>query len=259
MGWCAIRSSRIRGDLARDADLLLVAARQRRRRAARRRGCARRTPRAARSRAGACCGSRESRASRAARERYSRSARFSASVKSSTSPRSWRSSAMWATPASVVAAHAAPRHVLTRHADVARLGSAQAGYRLDELLLAVAVDAGERDDLARRAPPWRGRAPPPARGRRARAGPRPRARARRASPLACRPAAARRVRPSGARGSASVAPSVETVSIFLPRRRTVTRSAISSTSLSLWLMKTIATPSAWSAFSTLNRSAPPVR
>ena len=51
-----------------------------------------------------------------------------------------------------------------------------------------------------------------------------------------------------------MAPSVDTVSILLPRRSTVTRSAISSTSPSLWLMKTIATPSAWSVLSTLNSS-----
>ena len=41
-----------------------------------------------------------------------------------------------------------------------------------------------------------------------------------------RPAAARRGRPSAAPGCARSAPSVGTVSIFLPRRRTVTRSAI---------------------------------
>ena len=52
-------------------------------------------------------------------------------------------------------------------------------------------------------------------------------------------------RPTIARASdASVAPSRGTVSIFLPRRRTVMRSAISSTSLSLWLMKMIDLPSA---------------
>ena len=51
-----------------------------------------------------------------------------------------------------------------------------------------------------------------------------------------------------------MAPSVGTVSIFLPRRSTVTRSAISSTSSSLWLMKTIETPSSFSARSTWNSS-----
>ena len=51
-----------------------------------------------------------------------------------------------------------------------------------------------------------------------------------------------------------MAPSVGTVSIRLPRRSTVTRSEISSTSFSLWLMKTIETPSAFSARSTSNSS-----
>ena len=52
-------------------------------------------------------------------------------------------------------------------------------------------------------------------------------------------------RPTIARASdSSVAPSRGTVSIFLPRRSTVIRSAISSTSFSLWLMKMIDLPSA---------------
>ena len=42
--------------------------------------------------------------------------------------------------------------------------------------------------------------------------------------------------------ASSVAPSRGTVSIFLPRRSTVIRSAISSTSFSLWLMKMIDVP-----------------
>ena len=44
-----------------------------------------------------------------------------------------------------------------------------------------------------------------------------------------------------------MAPSVGTVSIRLPRRSTVTRSATVSTSLSLWEMKTIDVPSSASA------------
>ena len=52
----------------------------------------------------------------------------------------------------------------------------------------------------------------------------------------------------------SVAPSVGTVSIRSPRRRTVTRSAISSTSLSLCEMKTTDVPAAVSVRSTPNRS-----
>ena len=52
-------------------------------------------------------------------------------------------------------------------------------------------------------------------------------------------------RPTIMRASdSSVAPSVDTVSTFLPRRSTLTRSAMSSTSPSLWEMKTIDLPSA---------------
>ena len=54
---------------------------------------------------------------------------------------------------------------------------------------------------------------------------------------------------------ASVAPSVETVSTFLPRRSTVTRSAISSTSRSLCEMKITDTPSRVSVRRILNSSA----
>ena len=53
-------------------------------------------------------------------------------------------------------------------------------------------------------------------------------------PAPSRRGAAPHARPSRARATASVAPSRGTVSIVLPRRRTVIRSAISSTSLSLW-------------------------
>ena len=57
-------------------------------------------------------------------------------------------------------------------------------------------------------------------------------------------AAAATSRPTIIRASSSsVAPSRGTVSTFFPRRRTVIRSAISSTSLSLWLMKMIDMPS----------------
>ena len=52
----------------------------------------------------------------------------------------------------------------------------------------------------------------------------------------------------------SVAPSVGTVSIFSPRRRTVTRSAMSSTSLSLCEMKTTDVPCSVSVRRTSNRS-----
>ena len=62
-------------------------------------------------------------------------------------------------------------------------------------------------------------------------------------------------RPTIIRASpSSVAPSRGTVSIFLPRRSTVIRSAISSTSFSLWLMKMIEVPSAWSDLMIANSS-----
>ena len=59
---------------------------------------------------------------------------------------------------------------------------------------------------------------------------------------ASRPGAAPRGRPSARASPASVAPSRGTVSIIFPRRSTVIRSAISSTSFSLWLMKMIDMP-----------------
>ena len=43
---------------------------------------------------------------------------------------------------------------------------------------------------------------------------------------------------------ASVAPAVGSVAMYLPRRSTVTRSAMSSTSLSLWVMKMTDVPCA---------------
>ena len=145
-------------------------------------------------------------------------------------------------------AHAPPGHLLARRSlMLPDDGVAQAGDRLDQLVLAVAVDPGERHDLAAAHGRATRPARPPARGRRARRDPRPPAPARRGF------AAAFSTRSSTSRPTirrarlCSVAPSVGTVSTFLPRRSTVTRSAISSTSPSLWLMKTIATPSAFSA------------
>ena len=66
---------------------------------------------------------------------------------------------------------------------------------------------------------------------------------------------ARRGRPSCARGSPPSRPRSSTVSTFLPRRSTLTRSAISSTSPSLCEMKTIDLPSAVSVRRILNSSA----
>ena len=124
-------------------------------------------------------------------------------------------------------------------------GLAQPGDRVDQLGLAVAVDAGDADDLAR-ADVERDAAHllDPAVVDDVR-GPRPRAAT---SPglgggLSTR---SRTSRPTIARASdSSVAPSRGTVSIVLPRRSTVIRSAISSTSFSLWVMKMIDFPSAF--------------
>ena len=132
---------------------------------------------------------------------------------------------------------------------------AQAGDRLDELGLAVAVDAGDADDLAGAHLRARGRARRAARGRRRPRGPRPRAAARRRWPPPSRAGTARRDRPSAWPGSPPSRPRSSTVPTFLPRRSTVTRSAISSTSRSLWEMKMTDTPSAVSARRTLNSSA----
>ena len=54
---------------------------------------------------------------------------------------------MWAMPASVAARTPAAGDLAPADGDGARLRNAQPGDRLDELLLAVALDAGEGDDL----------------------------------------------------------------------------------------------------------------
>ena len=131
---------------------------------------------------------------------------------------------------------------LAADADVARRDVPQAGDRLDELALAVAVDARERDDLAARAPAGRRRRRRAGRDRRARAGRRPRARPRRglASSFSTRSTTSR---PTIMRASiGSSAPAVSIVPTLLPRRSTVTRSATFSTSGSLWEMKTMDVP-----------------
>ncbi len=74
---------------------------------------------------------------------------FSAIEKSSTRPRRWRSSGMWPRPRVEVLAR---RRAVTSVARDARsgplVGAAEAGDRVDQLGLAVAVDAGDADDLA---------------------------------------------------------------------------------------------------------------
>ena len=75
---------------------------------------------------------------------------FSASVNSSTSPRRWRSSGMWPTPESRMWLRARPGRGPARRSRSCRSRrSRRPGERLDQLRLAVAVDAGDADDLAR--------------------------------------------------------------------------------------------------------------
>ena len=195
------RDLRLLGELARDDDLLLVAARQR---AGRVSGSPPRTSYCSSS-GSACCSIRfgESRPKRlSGARRYSRSARFSASEKSSTRPRRWRSSAMWPTPAA--SAPRTPVPVMSRPPTRTwpACAGAQAGDRLDELGLAVAVDARDADDLARARRGARARAARAARGRRATSRP---STSSSGSPVACgapsRPGRARRGRPSAWPGS----------------------------------------------------------
>ena len=127
--------------------------------------------------------------------------------------------------------------------DRAAARAPEAGERLDELRLAIAVDAGDADDLAgthveadaahrRETAVVVDREPLDLEQRLART--------RR---LPCPPAEATS-RPTIMRARpCSVAPSRGTVSTSLPRRSTLIRSAISSTSCSLWLMKMTDMPS----------------
>ena len=82
---------------------------------------------------------------------------FSAIVKAGTRPSSRRSSGTWATPASKTRRGVG---LTSRAADADRAAddAAQPGDRLHQLGLAVALDAGDRDDLARRGRRGRGRA-----------------------------------------------------------------------------------------------------
>ena len=162
--------ARVAGDLARDHDLLLVAARQRRRPACRPAAAhvVLLEQRAARARA---CGSSEQPAgATSAGVRYSRSARFSASVKSSTRPRRWRSSAMCETPGGPCPRAPAPvtsspvdddraRRRRPRRPVIASMSS----------LWPLPSTPASADDLARAHLEGRRRAPPAGRGRRARA------------------------------------------------------------------------------------------
>ena len=133
-----------------------------------------------------------------------------------------------AEPGVEAVAAALVRDVLVPDDDPPGFHLAEAGDRVDQLGLAVAVDAGDADDLAARAPRTTRRGPSRARGRPRPSALRPRAAAPSAAParLSTRSSTSR---PTIRRARlSSVAPAAGSVSIFLPRRSTVIRSAISS-------------------------------
>ena len=245
VGCAAISSCGFGLDLARQHELLLVAARERPRgrlRAAAAHvveldpvGRARRPWHRGRASRSARSAARRSRAARV----------FSASEKSSTRPWRWRSSRD--VPDAGVGGLARRR---ARHVDAVQLdacppcGDAHAGDRLDQLALAVAVDARDADDLARahvhREPAHRLEpavvAHPQVVAPRAPSSPgcaAPRA----TSSSTSRPTiSSARLR--------SLAPSRSIVATFLPRRSTEMRSATSSTSCSLCVIRMIDVPPA---------------
>ena len=133
--------------LAADHDLLLVAARQRATPARRDRAGARR---AARSCA-RVVGGRGARRSSAV-DRRGRGSRLSATAKSRTRPRAWRSSGTWARPRRGARADARRVTSCAVEQDAPARGAGDAGDRQRQLGLAVALDAGDAEDLAARAP-----------------------------------------------------------------------------------------------------------
>ena len=171
---------------------------------------------------------------------------FSAIENSSTSPRRWRSSGMWPTPASSMLARArVPVTSRPASRDRPAVALPQAGDRVDQLGLAVAVDAGDADDLARAdVEATRRDLLDPAvvddvqpldleqHGS-------PGSRRRLLDAQQDRPG-----RPSRGRATPRSRPRAAPSRSILPRRSTVIRSAISSTSFSLCVMKTIDLPSA---------------
>src|SRR5918999_792693 len=185
--------------------------------------------------------------------RYSRRARFSASVKSSTRPRRWRSSGMCATPASDAARTPAPATSLPPTLMLPastllnpEIASTSSCWPLPSTPASATISPARTWSESPRTASS-SRSSSTRRSSTSSAG----------SPVegsffsTCSSTS----RPTMSRARlASVDPSAGTVSMRLPRRSTVIRSAISSTSPSLWLMKTIATPSSFSAFSTSNSS-----
>src|SRR5215207_2497040 len=205
----------------------------------------------------ACCSIRlgESRPSRlSGGRRYSRRARFSASEKSRMSPRRWRSSAMWPTPAASAPCTPAPVTSLPP-----TLMRPACGTR------SPVIASTSSDCPLPSTPAMPTISPPRTRSESPRTAGRPRSSStsRSSTSSSASPAAVASfsTRNSTSRPTislarlASVAPSASTVPTLLPRRSTVTRSAMSSTSRSLCVMKITETPSAVSARSTLNSSA----
>ena len=76
--------------------------------------------------------------------------RFSATVKSSTHPESWRSSGITATPARAIAPARPVATLVPSDLDAPGVEREQARQHVAEGALAVALDAGDADDLARR-------------------------------------------------------------------------------------------------------------
>ena len=169
---------------------------------------------------------------------------FSAIENSSTSPRRWRSSGMWPRPASKCSLDADARDVLSVDDDRAAVDAPQPG-RSRRSARSGRCRRSPRCRRSRpRAPRTRRRAPSRSRGRRRPGGPR-RSSSGSAGLAAVLSTRSRTSRPTISRARlASVAPSAGRVSTSLPRRSTVMRSAISSTSFSLWLMKMIDLPCA---------------
>ena len=184
---------------------------------------------------------------------YSRRQRFSARSNSSTSPRRWRSSAMWETPALSVSR--GPEFVTSLPATVilpavgARspmIASISSDWPLASMPARPTISPARTsiDRSLTAGSPRSSSAETPSK-------------VRSGSPSVCSGLSTRRstsrptISPASER---SVAPSVGTVSIILPRRRTVTRSAMSSTSLSLCEMNTTDVPCSVNRRSTTNRS-----
>src|SRR5215211_3636206 len=178
---------------------------------------------------------------------------FSARVKSSTSPRRWRSSGMCPSPAS--SASRAPSFVISLPATVTRPACAFRRPVTASISSVWPLPSTPAMPTISPARTWKETSCTASSSRSSSTvSPSTSSSTSAGVPgvLSTRSSTSRptisRARPS------RVAPSVGTVSIILPRRRTVTRSAMSSTSFSLWLMKMIAIPSRLSVLRMPNSS-----